>query len=396
MVVAWGSLAISLMLLAGTVIFAVPNHRFGDLGSTTQIISFGLVGVLITRARPRNAVGWLFCALALLIAELMFARNYAIFALRTHPGGLPGGDVAAWFGVWPIELTTGLIVSALVLFPHGSPPTPRWRYLVWAIGIVTAVQTVLSFGWNVNLSQPYNFPEATPPIALPGLRVIRGVYGGLQTLSIVWLLSAVVAMIVRYRRADNSVRAQLRWIMFAVVLLGVGMALAVVTIDYNAVIVFTVLSPLIPISAGIAILRYRLYEIDRIINRAAVYAVVTGLLVSAYFGLVLLFQEISPLANHSSFAVAMSTLALAALFRPLRTRVQKVVDRRFNRSRYDAVQTLQEFSVRARNEVDINTLSVALLSVVKTTMNPRSASIWLRPPASRSDRPGDPSVDTGS
>ncbi|HET7483560.1 MAG TPA: hypothetical protein VFK89_11940 [Actinomycetota bacterium] len=378
-VLAWGSSALTFVLLCGMSVFAVADHRYGDLGGVLQILAFAAVGLLITRARPRNAVGWLFLGLGFLIAELVFARDYAIYALRVNPGSLPGGNIAAWFGVWPIELITGVVALALILFPHGTPPTRRWRLLVAAIVIGTAGQTILSAGWNVNLTVPFNFPEATHPLSLPGLSFVRPVYGALQTLTILWLLSTVVAIAVRYRRGDYTERTQLKWVMSAVALLGVGMALAVLILDYRAVIVWTLISPLVPISAGVAIRRYRLYEIDRIINRTAVYALVTGILVGAYLGLILLIQTVSPLGNHSSAAVALSTLATAALFRPVRARVQTLVDRRFNRSRYDAAQTLTAFAARVRNEVDIYAWSDELLSVVNATMSPRTVSIWLRP-----------------
>jgi hypothetical protein len=387
---AGGTVALAFLFLCGTVALAVANHHPGDLASIPQVSAFALIGLLITRARPQNAVGWLFCALALLIAELLCARNYALYSLRTAPGSLPGGDTAAWLGVWPIELTTGLIAAALILFPHGSPPTRRWRVVLWIIAIETAVQTLLSFGWDVNLTQPYNFPEAASPLSLPGPGSAQGLYGALQMFSVLWLLIAVVAMVRRYGRAGQQERAQLKWVMYSMAALGGGMVAALATLDYKAVVVFTLVSPLIPLSAGVAIMRYRLYDIDRLINRTAVYALVTGLLLAAYLGLVLLIQTIVPLGDNSSVAVTISTLAIAALFRPLRINVQKVVDRRFNRSRYDATKTLQEFSVRARDEVDLDALSAALLTVVGKTMNPKTASIWLRPPTSTAQAAADP------
>jgi hypothetical protein len=377
--VAWGSACLSLLTLTGGVILAIFNHHLADLSSIPQVVAWALVGAIITTARPRNVVGWLFCALALVIAELICARNYAIYALRTDPGGLPGGNIAAWLGVWPIELTSGLVATALVLFPNGAPPTRRWRFVVAGIAAGTIVLTILSFGWDVNVTIPYNFSEATFPFSLPGLRSARAVYGALGVLSPVWFLTAAAALVRRYRLAGNEVRTQLKWVMYAVAFLGGAMVVAVFTLDYKAVIVFSMVAPLVPITAGIAILRYRLYEIDRIVNRTVVYVIVTGLLAGAYFGLVLLIEAVSPLTNDSSIVVAVSTLAIAALFGPARTRIQLLVDRRFNRVRYDATRTLQEFSVRARDEVDIDALSAALLSIVTRTMNPESVAIWLKP-----------------
>jgi hypothetical protein len=373
----WGLTGLTAAFMSGTVILALRTHHPGDLASIPQVTAFALVGFLIVRARPQNSVGWLFCGFAFVVTEILFARNYATYALRTNPS-MPGGNLAAWFGVWPIEVVVCLISAALILFPHGSPPTRRWRVVVLALVLESAVQLVLSFGWDVNLTRSFNFPEAAHPLALPGLETARHMYSALQSFSMFWLLIAAASMIRRYRLAGYEERAQLKWVMYSVAALGIAMAIGLNLLDYKSLIFFTLISPLIPIAAGIAILRYRLYDIDRIINRTAVYGLVTGVLIAVYFALVLVIQEVSPLESHSSIAVAGSTLAIAALFRPLRVRVQDLVDRRFNRSRYDAVQTLQEFSAHARNEVDLDALSHALVNVVSRTMHPRTVALWIR------------------
>lgn len=377
---AWGGVGVSLALIVGGLVLGITGHDASSFLDLPLVVAFAVVGAVVAGARPRNAVGWLLCAEGLIVAELICAQNYATHALKVAPGALPGGDIAAWLGVWPIELSFAPLLLALLLFPDGRPPTPRWRVLVWLITLQMVVQTALSFGWDVNLTVAYNYPEAHFPFSLPGLHVARAIYGALSSLSVFAIPVVLIAMVRRYLGAGRDQRLQLKWLLFAVALLGVVFIPWLMLKSEEAVVPFTLLSPLIPVAAGVAILRYRLYDIDRVISRTVAYVLVTGVLAALYLGLVLGLSVVSPLAKDSPAVVAVSTLMVAALFRPLLTRVRSLVDRRFNRARYDAARTLEGFARRLGSEVDITSLQHELTAVVARTVQPAAVSLWIRAP----------------
>jgi hypothetical protein len=351
-------------------------------------LPFATVGALIASRQRDNVIGWLLCALGLVVAVLLVGNQYSRYALVTAPGSLPAGDWAAWLAVWPVDLTVLLLALVLLLFPDGRPLSPRWRPLVWltvAIGMVSAGTSALS---AANFSG--NVPFAQHPVQLLDADTARIVY---DVCGVAWLgvlLATACSIVMRLRRAAGVERQQLKWFAY-VGAVGAVMLLAAGFVTSDVVIVTLVWFPALAAAIGIAILRYRLYDIDRIISRTVVYGLLTALLAGVYAVVVLvlgqLFGGIG--ANPPSWVVAGATLAVAALFQPARRRIQQAVDRRFNRRRYDAVKTIEAFSARLREQLDLETLSVELLDVVNQTMQPTKASLWLQPPTSTSQDHGE-------
>jgi hypothetical protein len=401
---AMGWLALLLCLigtaLAGlAVIFAIRNHRSPRelmelAAAVTLILGFSLVGAVIAVRRPRHRLGWIFCTIGLSQALVTFANEYAVFALWTAPGSLPGGAFAAWLTTWVWAGGFPVLLTFLpLLFPTGRLPSPRWRPAAWLstvpIGLLCGPIALLN--WPLrgpSLVGPENWSEPSAPGALAVLYPMVGIF--------MWLagLACVLALVVRFRRSRHVERQQLKWFMFAAALTFVvfwvtdqlgarGVQLGIVSV------LQVVVAPVIPIAAGIAIVRYRLYDIDRLINRTLVYGLLTGLLGAVYVGSVLslgqLFGGIG--ATPPTWAVAGATLAVAALFQPARRRIQRTVDRRFNRRHHDAAKTIDAFNARLRDEIDLDTLSTELVGVVDQTMEPTAVSLWLRGPMEQSGRP---------
>jgi MFS family permease len=353
------------------------------------------MGALIVARRPANRIGWSFVAAGLGLALQAFATQHAIYALLTNPGALPGGAWLAWIPLW---LTIPAIFSAfaalLLLFPTGRLPSPRWRPVAWMVAGWIAGVTVGNF-----TSPPDSYLGVEAPVRLGGAAgQIMTTIGNLAwPLGNLAIPAAAASLVVRFRRSRGQERQQLKWLAYAAAILGVGVLgiglLALLTQPgwigtQLAEPLGTVLGGVailggtgLPVTAGIAILKYRLYEIDRLINRTLVYGLLTALLAAIYAGLVLSIGQVSGGIGTEppSWAVAGATLAVAALFQPARRRTQQVVDRRFNRRKYDAAQTIQVFSTRLREQVDLDTLSKELLAVVDQTMEPTQVSFWLRP-----------------
>jgi hypothetical protein len=270
------------------------------------------------------------------------------------------------------------LVFPLLLFPTGRPLSPRWRLVVWLAVGITAAYTVLGA-----LSGLLKLPSGRTianPIGVAGVSVDTGPLNAVLTsLALLSLIAAVVSLVLRFWRSQDVERQQLKWFTYAgaLVLLAPVMPILVPSLENAPYVVVIAL----PVAVGIAILRYRLYDIDRLINRTLVYGLLTALLGGIYAGLVLvlgqLFGGLS--AEPPTWAVAGATLAVAALFQPARRRIQGLVDRRFNRRRFDAAKTVEAFSARLRDQIDLDTLSTELLAVVDQTMQPTLASLWLRP-----------------
>jgi hypothetical protein len=342
------------------------------------------VGALIIAHRPGNAIGWILSAIALLATTGALGEEYATYATVTRPGSLPAAGLGAWWGSWTWYPAIALTLAFIpLLFPTGRPLTPRWRPLAWLAGTTTAAFTLLAaMQPTLEVSgRAFDNPLGLAAVENPEDSALGAVL--LVMVALAAVLS-VASLVVRFRRARGEERIQLKWFTSAGLLLPPVFILgdlpgnlvpAAVSELSTAVIV------LLPIAAGIAILRYRLYEIDRLINRTLVYGVLTVLLAGVYGGLVLalgqLFGDLG--GRPPSWAVAGATLVVAALFQPARRRVQAAVDRRFNRARYDAARTVEGFSARLRHQVDLDTLSADLLAVVDQTMQPTRASLWLRP-----------------
>ena len=348
---------------------------------------FSTVGALIASREPRNTIGWLFLGAGIGAAVENAALGYSTYTLVAQPGALPGGATSALIAdlVWvpTLTLTTTLL---FLLFPDGRPPSPRWQPIVYLAGAIAAGYIA---GTLFVPGPLYFYPEIQNPLAIPSLEgVLRPLLdltsGPAIFLSIV---PAVIALALRFRRSHGTERAQLKWLVYAgmllvattplVVFLGVREVQVAGVLLSN--ILFTLLINGIPVAVGVAILRHRLYDIDLVINRTLVYGALTATLAGAYLATVLLLQlALSPLTTESDLAIAGSTLAVAALFRPARRRIQAAVDRRFYRRRYDAARTLERFGGRLRDEVDLESLSADLRKVVAETVQPVHVSLWLR------------------
>jgi uncharacterized membrane protein HdeD (DUF308 family) len=278
-----------------------------------------------------------------------------------------------WLGwIFPVLVGAGNPMLSLIapLFPDGRLPSRRWRPLVWAAiasGVVEGGSAALS-----NVDFTYNFPLLRDPVTV--VAPLTTAYNLSQTAGMVVLLAGAVSMIVRFRRAGQEERLQLKWFVYAAAVAAVAIPVSS-TFMSNPLPVFDSVFPLIPAAVGIAILKYRLYDIDRLISRTVAYAIVTGLLVGVYAGLVLLATEV--FRFHTPVAVAAATLAAAALFNPLRRRVQRAADRRFNRVRYDADQTVAAFAGTLRDSVDPGTVQADLVAVVSKAVEPAHVSVWI-------------------
>jgi hypothetical protein len=389
--VAWSMLAIFVVCLAVSVALSVLNGSFQrdtgvNLALYLAFTAFMVVGAVIAGQRPGNAVGWLFSAVGLLSITGVLAMQYAGYAYITRPGSLPGAVVAAWYQQWWTPMLIVVFVFTLLLFPTGRLLTARWRPVAIAAATATAGMVVLNA-----LLPTLTLPDTGDTVSNPiGLAAAQGLQDGavgavLAGLVLICTGAAILSVALRFRRSQGVERQQLKWFSYAAVL-AVLLELAldnVPALRFLAVlgVLFGLVIALIPTAAGIAILRYRLYDIDRLINRTLVYGLLTVLLAGIYAGLVLvlgqLFGGLS--AEPPSWAVAGATLAVAAVFQPARRRIQQAVDRRFNRAKYHAATAIEAYSVRLRDQLDLDTLSAELLAVVDQTMEPAQMSLWLRP-----------------
>jgi hypothetical protein len=388
---AWAMCGLSIALVVGGFVLFVLNDFISTSGWGTgaeflflcvPMLAFPVVGALIAGREPRNAVGWVCVAAGLSLAVLGFSGQYALYAVQTHPGSVPGGETAAWVGEWayvPAVVLLGIYLP--MLFPTGRLLSRRWRLVVW-LGAVSAVTSAAGAAF---LPGPLEDSVASVdnPYAIAGTEPLNGGFG----LMALCFLAAAASMVIRLRRATGIEREQQKWFSFAAVVLAALFGVEILTGVFLGVPsgpledVVTVCFAFLPIATGIAILRYRLYDIDVVINRTLVYGALTGTLAATYLGSVLLLQLIlSGITSGNGLAVAVSTLAVAALFQPARSRIQAAVDRRFFRRKYDAVRTLEAFGGHLRDQVDLDALGVELRAVVSDTMQPAHVSLWLRPP----------------
>jgi len=381
---AWGLCASCVVLTAAGLVFAAVNEAapVNTLGSpafdaafSVVYLAFPVVGALIASRQPRNAIGWLF-----LVAGLGRSVDYAFLGYATHalleaPGSLPGGALAGLAAdvTWVPSLLGGTALLFL-LFPDGRLPSRRWRPLVWLIGAVTLAFVA---GTVLNSDTLYYFEAVENPLGVEGAGA-SGIVDAAGIAAIALILTAVASLVIRFRRARGQERQQLKWLVYAASLLFLSTPIQpLLGGGLGSDVLFAVLISLLPVAVGVAILRHRLYDIDLVIRRTLVYAVLTATLAAAYFGSVLL---VGLAVGESGFAVAVSTLAVAALFRPARARIQGAVDRRFYRRRYDLALTLEEFGGRLREELDLEALGADLSAVVQETVQPAHVSLWLRSP----------------
>jgi hypothetical protein len=364
--------------------FGLPFLQLGNVPQMVAAVSAATVGALVASRRPRHPVGWLLLGLGLLVSLYGVVDGYVRYGVVARPGSLPGAIYLAGIsngGFDGLLLVCGGFI--LLLTPTGSLPSPRWRW--WARVVVAA--TVVGLVTLAVDPQPLfpEHPEIGNPLAVPPDLVgpERAVGGASGIIAVVSLVTAAWSLVLRFRRARGVERQQLRWMAVgaavAALALLVAVAAAVMSRDGVVAAALGTCVAVLPLVTGAAILRYRLYDLDRIIGRTVGYGLLTLLLGGAYAGLVLGLSQL--LGRGSSLTVAVATLAVAAVFQPARRRVQDLMDRRFNRRRYDAARTIEGFSARLRDEVDLDTLTAELLGVVERTMQPTSASLWLRPSA---------------
>jgi hypothetical protein len=353
------------------------------------------IGAVIVARRPRNRIGWLCCAVGFLVGPAFFGQDYAWYALVHQPGSLPGGLAMGWLGSWPWFIALVLILVFLPLtFPNGQLVSPRWRPVAWAAA------AWLALIWVGAAFSPGPL-EGTGSATVPNPLGIQGAGAAFTLLEAILapgvgllMLLSVASMVTRFRRARGAERQQLKWFTYAAVLSVLLFLIFILTgLDTQTpsplgAVIAALWLMAIPVAIGVALLRYHLFDIDRLINRTLVYGLLTAILGLVYVGGVVVFSQVlNPASGDTELAVAASTLVVAALFQPLRRRFQAAVDRRFNRQRYDAARTVEAFSARLRDEIDLDTLSAELLAVVDQTVQPTHASLWLRPPVERSRRP---------
>jgi len=386
--------AISVALTTVSLLLLVLNHSHPDvhvydywLENTLSAVLFSTVGAIVASRRAENPGGWLFCLLGLAFSIGHCSSQYAIYTQLAQPGLLPAGQALTCISSWILPPIIGLQVFSFLLFPTGRPPSRRWMWLAWlttAAVVVGTISSAFSFGANAGLGPVQN------PLGIEGF---SNVYAMVLTLLTLLIVPAALSPFARLRGAEGVERQQIKWFAYAAAATVGGLVLAYMIpnsidtppwfewVGYALLIATT---PAIPVSIGIAILRYRLYDIDLLINRTLVYGGLTVALALVYVGSVTAGQALLELLTGQGrlpqLAVVVSTLVVAALFSPLRRRIQNVIDRRFYRRKYDAAKTLEVFSVKLRHETDLGALSDDLVGVVRETMQPEHVSLWLRTP----------------
>jgi hypothetical protein len=403
----WLAIAAQLGLVLASLILPALSLRPGAslvdvlaqpllLGIVT--LSFPAVGAICLLRRPAQRVGWLLSVAAFGWAVANAATGYARYALA-NPATAPGFEWALWLTgtSWPLFLSQGVLLMLLLVFPAGSLVSPSWRPVAWlVVGWTVTGAFVTSFAGGPlddNLHLGIANPAAAPGQAGEILRALHGLllYGFLVPFA-----ASAGGLLVRFRRSTGAERQQIKWVAFVApiaVVLAVGMyggaallgagsmsdASREVVGPFLLLVAGVMVSiGLVPVTIGIAILRYRLYDIDRLINRTLVYGALTAMLAAGYVGAVGVLQIIlDPLTRNSQLAVAASTLIVAALFHPLRGAIQRAVDRRFYRPKYDAARTLETFGTRLRSQVDLEAISAEVVGAARATVQPRQASLWL-------------------
>jgi hypothetical protein len=394
---AWSLLALSVLLLMGGIALsraagsAAPDVPFvGEtedgsvVANLVTLLTFSIVGAIIASRHPRNTIGWLFCGVGVTIGLNSFAGDFAEFWLVNGFGMSSLGETAAWFSSWLWLLLVFVPASfLLLLFPDGRLPSPRWRPVAWGVALGTVGGVV---GNALEAGPLLDFPQIANPYGID--RPVVGMVGVAGSVVAAGsMVASAVSLIVRLRRAGGVERQQIKWLAYggAVVvgIMGVGASFIPWSVPVSIAIMSVALLGL-PVCTGIAIVRYRLYDIDLLINRTLVYGTLTAMLALAYFGGVTTVQAVlqafTGRGELPQLAVVASTLAIAALFDPLRRRVQAFIDRRFYRRKYDARKTLSAFSTTLRDETDLDALSEDLTSVVWETLQPAHVSLWLRSP----------------
>ncbi len=382
--ITWGTGGLSIVF-----VFMVP------------FLAFPFIGALIASRRSTNAIGWICLGVGLLWMLNIMSGGYGTYGLLASPGSVPFPAAIGSQGEWIGPATVGLLGTYLILlFPEGRLPSARWRPLAWLAGTVLVLVSV------ANALAPGRLPDlggVRNPFGLEGYPWMSGARDVLNLLLSMCMLASASSLVLRYRRSGGEVREQIKWIAFAASLVALGVSGAVVlgTFAPDAAgdtyplwvglleDAITLSFAGFPIAVGFAVLRYHLYEIDLIINRTLVYGSLTAMLAVVYFGGVAIaqaiFRALTAQEQQPQIAIVVSTLVIAALFNPLRRRVQGFVDRRFYRRKYDARKTLETFSAKLRNETDLETLNADLVGVVRETLQPEHVSLWLLTPQRHSE-----------
>jgi len=400
---AWSLSALSVaMFLAIVALYVlirsasqVPSSISGrftptDLLMGVPFLAFPIMGALIASRRPHNPIGWICLAVGSLFLLLGVSEYYSVYGVA-QPGSVPFPIGVAWLGNWLWMPAVGLFATYLfLLFPDGRLPSRRWRYLAWLSG---AVIVVLSLGFGLAPGPVASLPrKIRNPFGLEGLPWLSDAANVGFPLLALCILASVVSLVLRYRRSRGEEREQIKWIAFAASVIGllflIGLVISLIygstppswtrLLDTMTALSYTG----VPIAVGFAVLKYRLYDIEVIINRTLVYGSLTLLLALVYFGGVTvtqaIFRTLSGQEQQPQLAIVVSTLVIAALFDPLRRRIQAFIDRRFYREKYDAAKTLEAFTARLRDETDLQALNGELTRIVRETMQPSHVSLWLR------------------
>ena len=387
---AWSLVTLSVVLLVGGIAFAlmtrstVPERPYyGSVTLSVLALAFSVVGAIIASRQPRNAIGWIFCGVGVTTGLNFFVGDFAEFWLASGFGMGVLGETAAWFASWSWMLLVYVPTTfLLLLFPDGRLPSRRWRPVAWcaAIGL-----TGFLVGYVLTPGPLEDFPQLVNPYGVDSL-ILEVVAVAGAILASASMVASAVSLIVRMRRAGSEQRQQIKWLAYGgAVSVGAVFVGGVISVWIGEVGIALISLGLlgVPVFTGVAIARYRLYDIDIIINRTLVYGTLTITLVALYFGGIVVLQRVFVVltGEQSTLAVVASTLAIAALFNPLRRRVQAFVDRRFYRRKYDAAKTLAAFGSRLRDETDLEALSGDLVGVASRTVQPAHVSLWLRPDA---------------
>jgi hypothetical protein len=369
-----------------------PWLRLSSMPQVAAAVSAATVGAVLTARRPRHPVGWLLLGLGLSLILWGLTFSYTRYGLVARPGALPAAGHLAGFHTGSTLIWLSCASFVLLLTPTGSLPSPRWRW--WArVAAAAAVVWLLTSVIHPAPLYP-EYPAIGNPLAIPFLprRLLDVAQGATAVVILISLVVGAVSLVGRFRRARGTERQQLRWVAWGAGLAAVALAtaMAALVLDQSVLtdLALGVTAAVLPLATGAAILRYRLYDLDRIISRTLAYGLLTVLLGLGYAGVVLGLGRLLP--QGSSLVVAGATLAVAAAFQPARRRIQQRVDRRFNRRRFDAARTIEGFSGRLRQQVDLDTLTAEVLAVVEQTIQPAQVSLWLRPPQQRSRATGTP------
>jgi hypothetical protein len=409
---AWSVCALSLALTTLSFLLIALSLRenapifFYWLEPAAIAVGYSIIGAVIASRLPNHPIGWICCATGFMGAVEHISGEYAVYALLVHPEALPGGNTMLWISLWDWIFMFGLIVFLLLLFPTGRLPSNRWRPFAWlsaALTLVAAILVAISPDAVLDVLGSADNGRLTLPNPL-GVEELPNLYRPVQGSVLALGLVAATSVVVGRRGARGVERQQIKWLLYAGTIWFVGNVLRTLVFSPLVGVWWGVWVGYIlvgvgglggPIAIGIAILRYRLYEIDTLINRTLVYGLLTATLAAVYFGGVATtqatFRALTGQEEQPQLAIVVSTLAIAALFNPLRRRIQSFIDRRFYRSKYDAARTLEAFSAKLRDETDLDALSEDLVGVVRETMQPAHVSLWLHPdPGSKQSRVEEP------